>query len=162
VASDAGPKRIKSEYKGGAEYEVESKEAWSLESELGEEPLVLALSVMLLEELLDSLARLRPLGRVGNRIGSDAGRLEVEINSIAALIETPHKPQKIRKELIRLMFGQFKQKNYRAQQTYRVGIIWLKLAILRKGLIRDRFSTFFCGMLFVTFKGSRAIPAITQ
>mmetsp|Transcript_48573 Transcript_48573/g.101493 ORF Transcript_48573/g.101493 Transcript_48573/m.101493 type:complete len:91 (+) Transcript_48573:150-422(+) len=51
-----------------------------LESELGKEPLVLALGVPLLEELLDRLARLSPLGRVGDRIRGDAGRLEVDFD----------------------------------------------------------------------------------
>ena len=40
----------------------------ALESELGEEPLVLALRVPLLKQLLDRLARLLPLGLVGDRV----------------------------------------------------------------------------------------------
>ncbi len=57
--------------------------ALCLEAELREEPLVLALLVPLLEKLLDRLAGLGPLGRVGNRVRSDASRLEIDFDQVA-------------------------------------------------------------------------------
>ena len=55
-----------------------------LEAELAEEPLVLARGVTLLEHLLDLLARLSALGRVGHDLRCDAERLEVHLDGITA------------------------------------------------------------------------------
>lgn len=45
---------------------------------------------------------------------------------------------------------------------YLVGIRWLKLTVLRNGLIFDRFSTFFLPMALTIFRGYRSIPATTD
>ena len=41
---------------------------------------------------------------------------------------------------------------FRGSGAYRVGMRWLKLTSLRKGLTRERFSTFFSDMPFFTWR----------
>ncbi len=98
-----------------------------LETELGKEPLVLALGVAFLEQLLDHLACLSPLRRVGNRIRGDASRLEVDIERVTESqdLESQGTKQKRKPDARRSdnLSARPLYKIYEARNTDRVGII---------------------------------------